>query len=250
MTIAAPPEPTSTQDIYNEALTLGGSVLQAQVAASLAGGIESGIGGGYGAPQSEELAGGIGPAEGLFQFEPGTWTGGAGGGKGGLPATVGAATWEQQIEGFINDTGGPGGSDFGAWGPDLGASYGYAGPPLPGSPVASAIATNAKAWAANTATGAEGLSALGTGTNASLASNAQLASVNANPFDLFGIPQTFIGGAASAVWADVGPFLAKSFLVLAGLALGILGLYKAADVGQKVKAGAQQAAPLALAAAA
>ncbi|HEV2370050.1 MAG TPA: hypothetical protein VGR90_09230, partial [Acidimicrobiales bacterium] len=41
------------------------------------------------------------------------------------------------------------------------------------------------------------------------------ASLNANPFDLFGIPQT----AASAVWSEVGPFLAKAMLVLAGLGL-------------------------------
>ena len=156
-------EPTSTQEIYDETLTLGGSTLQAEVAASLAGGIESGIGGGYGAPQSQELAGGVGPAEGLFQFEPQTWTGGAGGGKNGLPGTVGAASWEQQIEGFLNDTGGPGGSNFGAWGPDVGGSYGYSGAPTSSSPVGRAIAANAAGWASGAEAGPEGASAIGAG---------------------------------------------------------------------------------------
>ncbi len=130
--------------VYQEVLAQGGSVTQGQVAAALVSGIES-----NGDPT--ELAGGKGPAQGLFQFEPGTWTGGAGGGKNGLPSSVGAATWQQQVTGFINDTGGPGGSDFQAWGPDLVANsgdpnsasnpaYSYTGAPQPGSKVANIIA--------------------------------------------------------------------------------------------------------------
>jgi hypothetical protein len=84
--------------------------------------------------------------------------------------------------------------------------------------------------------------------------NAQLASINANPFDLFGIPQTVLGGAASAgigaIWNDVGPFIVKAILVITGLGIIALGLDKATGVGQKGKDDAQQAAPAAAAAAA
>jgi hypothetical protein len=97
---------------------------------------------------------------------------------------------------------------------------------------------------------ASGSGPQGTATATLTGANAQQATLNANPFDLFGIPQTFLGGAASAIWADVGPFLAKSFLVIGGLTLVVLGLYKAADIGPKVKQSAQEAAPLAAAAAA
>lgn len=84
--------------------------------------------------------------------------------------------------------------------------------------------------------------------NASLTSSptATTAGLNANPFDLFGIPQS----AASALWAEVGPFLAKALLVIGGLGLGIIGLAKATDVGPKLKSATAQAAPLAAAAAA
>ena len=236
-------EPASTQDIYNETLTLGGSTLQAEVAASLGGGIESGIGGGYGEPQSLELAGGVGPAEGLFQFEPGTWTGGAGGGKNGLPGRVSDATWEQQIQGFINDTGGPGGSNFGAWGPDVGGGYGYSGAPTSGSPVGQAIAKSAASWAANKGAGVQGTGAVG---GASTGAGATDASLNANPFDLFGIPQTIGGAAASGIWSEVGPFIVKGMLVVAGLGVIVLGLSKLTDAPEKIK----QAAPELAAAAA
>ena len=66
----------------------------------------------------------------------------------------------------------------------------------------------------------------GAGT-ANLAS-AQLASLNANPFDLFGIPQT----AASSIWGAVGPFLAKSVLVIGGIGLLIVGISKTTGAGK------------------
>lgn len=116
------------QQVAAQIAKAGGSALQQQVGASLVTGIES-----DGSPT--ELAGGIGPAEGLFQFEPGTWTGN-GGGKNGIPSSVGAATWQQQVQVFVNATKG---DNFGAWGPDLGANYGYTGAPMPGSKVANAI---------------------------------------------------------------------------------------------------------------
>jgi len=138
--------------VYQEVLAQGGSQVQAQVAAALVSGIES-----NGDPQI--LSGGVGPAQGLFQFEPGTWTGGAGGGRNGLPSTVGASSWQQQVTGFINDTGGKGGSNFQAWGPDLMAdggdpnsasnpAYGYTGGPQKGSKVGNIIAQNSASWGA------------------------------------------------------------------------------------------------------
>jgi hypothetical protein len=72
------------------------------------------------------------------------------------------------------------------------------------------------------------------------------ASLNANPFDLFGIPQTITGDVASSIWSEVGPFIAKTLLVVAGLGLIGLGLYKVTDTGKA----ASQLAPLAEAAAA
>jgi hypothetical protein len=87
----------------------------------------------------------------------------------------------------------------------------------------------------------------GTVPSVNLAStSAQLASLNANPFDLFGIPQT----AASSLWADLGPFLAKSLLVVAGLGVIGLGLYKATDAGPKINQAAQSAGELGAVAAA
>ncbi len=73
-----------------------------------------------------------------------------------------------------------------------------------------------------------------------------LTSVNANPFDLFGIPQTIGSSAASATWSAVGPFIAKAILVMAGLVIVVLGAAKAANPGQSLR----QEAPLAAEAAA
>lgn len=76
------------------------------------------------------------------------------------------------------------------------------------------------------------------------------ASLNANPFDLFGIPQTIGGDVASSIWSEIGPFIAKSLLVVAGLGLIGLGLYKVTDAKKVVDQVAQTAAPLTEAAAA
>jgi hypothetical protein len=121
--------------VANEVKVLGGTPLQGLVGAALVDGIES-----NGDPTI--LAGGRGPAGGLFQFEPGTWLSNGGGQYAGttpqgMSGAI-AATWEQQVQVFLNATRG---DHFGAWGPDLGAGYGYAGPPLPHSPVANKIAT-------------------------------------------------------------------------------------------------------------
>jgi hypothetical protein len=102
-------------------------------------------------------------------------------------------------------------------------------------------------------------SAAGTATPAA---NATLTNFNANPFDLFGIPQTIVGGAANsaagAVWSLVGPFIVKAMLVTAGLAVVIVGLKVTAgegerdvarDAGPELKRAGEAAAPAAEAAA-
>ena len=58
------------------------------------------------------------------------------------------------------------------------------------------------------------------------------AAINPNAFDLLGIPQALAGSAAKsaagAVWSEVGPFLVKAILVIAGLAIMVLGVYQLA----------------------
>lgn len=127
------------QQVADEVARQGGSVAQQQVAAALVSGIESN-------GSLTELAGGQGPAAGLFQFEPGTWTGN-GGGKNGIPARVVDANLQQQVAVFINATKG---DHFRPWGPDVSANrgnpndpsnpaYSYTGAPQPGSVVANYI---------------------------------------------------------------------------------------------------------------
>lgn len=209
-------------------------MLQAQVAAALASGVESGIGGGYGRPQSQELSGGIGPAEGLFQFEPGTWTGGAGGGKNGLPSTVDAATWQQQVQGFINDTGGPGGSNFGAWGPDLVAArgdpnsasnpaYGYSGAPQPGSEVYGIISKNAAAWAQNMEPGTAAGNPAGAITGSGGGGSPVTASTAA-----FGGPLNPANWTSEAIDA-LKPWVGRIVLVIVALILLKVGIEKLFD---------------------
>ncbi len=70
---------------------------------------------------------------------------------------------------------------------------------------------------------------------------AQLASYNANPFDLFGIPQTIAGAAASSVWKDVGPFLVKAVLVIFGLGLVGMGAWRASSAARNKVEGAAPA---------
>jgi hypothetical protein len=129
----------SPQQVYDEVMAQGGNLEQAQVAAAFVSGIES-----DGDPL--ELSGGIGPAQGLFQFEPGTWDTAVA--NTGLPGTVAAASWTQQIAAYLNYTNKYG---FGAWGPDISPvrgdpnsssnpAYGYNGPIAPNSPVGKYLA--------------------------------------------------------------------------------------------------------------
>lgn len=117
----------------------GGGQAQQWVAAALHNGIESGAG-----ASINELAGGIGPAAGIFQFEPGTWLGNGGGAFAGTQANgmsgASVANAAQQVQVFINASGGRGGESFGAWGPDFGVGYGgHTWPPAHGSKVANMI---------------------------------------------------------------------------------------------------------------
>jgi hypothetical protein len=131
--VIVPPAAIAAQVIQD-----GGSTTQAWVAAALASGVES-----NGDPT--ELAGGTGPAAGLFQYEPGTWISNGGGQ---YAAVAQDATWQDQVAVFVKQTQG---DHFGAWGPDLVAnsgnpndpsnsSYGYTGAPQAGSRVANQIA--------------------------------------------------------------------------------------------------------------
>ena len=125
--------------VYAQVLAMGGTTLQAQVGAALVDGIES-----NGDPTI--LSGGVGPAAGLFQFEPATWRSNGGG----TYAPVAQdASWQDQVQVFVNASKG---NNFGAWGPDLVSSrgdpnsssnpaYGYSGAPQPGSEVADKIAS-------------------------------------------------------------------------------------------------------------
>lgn len=91
-------------------------------------------------------------------------------------------------------------------------------------------------------------------------SNAQLTGLDANPFNLFGIPGTIIGGVASPVTSAIGTiandvfvFAAKSGEVLIGLALMTVGVFilisqtgpgakVTTNVTSAVKQGAKEAA--------
>ena len=120
----------TASQIYQEVLAQGGSQLQAQTAAAIgAGGFEA-----NGTLNDQNPTS---TASGLFQFLDTTWQGlGMGG------SHAGNATFQQQVAGFIKASGGPGGSNFSPWAPDMGGSYngaGWNGAAAPGSKVANAI---------------------------------------------------------------------------------------------------------------
>jgi hypothetical protein len=133
----------TAQQVYQQVLAAGGTSMQAEVGAALVSGIES-----DGDPT--ELSGGVGPAAGLFQFEPGTWTGNGGGAYSSVAQN---ATWQQQVQVFVNASKG---NNFQDWGPDLSSNagnpnsasnpdYKYSGPPQAGSKVANWLSANGNA---------------------------------------------------------------------------------------------------------
>ena len=173
----------SAQQVYDQVLSDGGSVTQAGVAAAFVSGVES-----DGDPT--ELAGGVGPAQGLFQFEPGTWTSAVKDAGGGLPAKVGDATWQQQVQAFVAHTKG---DHFGDWGPDMVANpgdpnspsnpaYGYGGAPQQGSKVGNFLAANASALAAGSG------GAAGTAPSAPTISNVGASGAQGATTDIFQNP--------------------------------------------------------------
>lgn len=103
----------SATQVYQQVISQGGSTTQAQVAAALVSGIESG---GQLNDQNPTST-----ASGLFQFLDTTWDNYGGVGH------AGNATFEQQVAKFISESGGPGGDNFYAWAPDLGGSYNGSG---------------------------------------------------------------------------------------------------------------------------
>jgi hypothetical protein len=96
----------------------GGTPLMAWVAAALVSGVES-----DGDPT--ELAGGIGPAAGLFQFEPGTWASNGGLAYGKVAQD---ATWQDQVQVYVNAVNSGG---YYPWKPDLVPGGTYDGKPIP-----------------------------------------------------------------------------------------------------------------------
>jgi len=117
-----------------------------------------------------------------------------------------------------------------------------------GAPVATTeAAIAASPWGTTSFPGSPSPSSAGTappGTTRGAATT--LAGFNANPFDLFGIPQTIGGSVASSIWSEVGPFIVKAILVLAGLGVIAMGLWKTtSSTREKAQGEAQKAAPLA-----
>jgi hypothetical protein len=121
--------------VYQQVISQGGSSTQAQVAAALVDGIESG---GQLNDQNPTST-----ASGLFQFLDTTWDNYGGVGH------AGNATFQQQVAKFISESGGPGGDNFYAWAPDLGGSYNGSGTWTQiGGKVGQTIQQNSAAWGA------------------------------------------------------------------------------------------------------
>jgi hypothetical protein len=206
----------------------GGSPTQEEYLAGIAAGVESG-----GDPTAQNPTS---TASGLWQELTTTWIGNGGGAY--APTAAGASPLDQAIVAVNQSKGG-----YQPWAPDLGGAYGAPGAegdptaPAAGSPVANYLAS----------IGVTGPGTAPTGTPTAAGTSATDVSLNGSIGDLFGIPQTIIGGAAADIWSEVGPFIAKTLLVVAGIGIVGLGLYKVTDTGKAVQDVAQ-AAPLAAAA--
>ncbi len=121
--------PTQIAEVVRAA---GGTTSQAQMGAAISAGAEDRAG------TTQVLAGGRGPAQGLWQFEPTTWRQYA---PPGAPPTATGATPLQQAQAFVRDVNANKG--YASWAPDLGATWGTnPTSPRPGSPVASYLGTH------------------------------------------------------------------------------------------------------------
>ena len=123
----------TAQQVYNQVLSMGGSTIQAQVAAALVSGIESG---GQLDDQNPTST-----ASGIFQFLTSTWLADGGGA---YAPRARDANFADQVQVYLNASRG---NNFYAWKPDLvlnGGPRSYDGipiyAPVPGSPVANKIA--------------------------------------------------------------------------------------------------------------
>lgn len=232
--------------VAQQVLSDGGDNEQALVAAALVSGIES-----DGDPT--ELSGGVGPAAGLFQFEPGTW---AGDGGSAYAPVAQDASWQDQVAVFLNATVG---DNFHDWGPDLtgqgdpnsasNPSYSYSGLPEAGSPVANEIAKlQAGGLGINGDTVFGGTSSSSSSASSSSA-DATDSSLNLNPLDLFGLGGTITGGL-SGVFKGGGNWLAEAALAGAGILIMVLGIYALAKDSGVAGDAKEAAGPLLMAAAA
>lgn len=209
----------------------GGSPTQQEYLAGIAAGVESG-----GDPTAQNPTS---TASGLWQELDTTWEGNGGGQY--APTASGASPLDQAIVAVNQSKGG-----YQPWAPDLGGSYGAGGnagnpqSPAAGSPVAN--------YLKSIGVSSPGSAPIGSPSpGATDPAGATDASLNANPFDLFGLPQTLGGAAASGVWSEVGPFVVKGMLVAAGLGVMVLGLAKMTDAGEKIKSAAPELAEAAAA---
>lgn len=249
--------------VAQEVLNQGGTKEQALVAAALVSGIES-----NGDPT--ELSGGVGPAAGLFQFEPGTWVGNGGGA---FAPVAQDATWQQQVTVFLNASAG---NNFHDWGPDLtgqgnpnsasNPSYSYSGAPKQGSPVANKIAdlmANDKALSGVIGNVPQNWADLG-GTGSSLTGSAasvagDVAKAAATPvLDIFGIAKSGLNlvdeeahllgvVTSSSFWQRVG----MGILGVGMLAFGAVLFFSSTKTGQRaISEGEQAGGTAAMAAAA
>lgn len=207
----------------------GGTPTQQEYLAAIAAGVESG-----GDPTAQNPTS---TASGLWQELTTTWQGNGGGAY--APTAAGASPLDQAIVAVNQSKGG-----YQPWAPDLGGSYGAGGnagnpqSPAAGSPVANFLKKIGVTGPGSAPIGSPGAPPAGNGTG----TGATDAGFDLNPLNLFGIPQTIGGAAATSIWTEVGPFLVKGALVVAGLGVVVLGLAKLTDAPEKIQS-AQQHAP-------
>lgn len=211
----------------------GGTPTQQEYLAAIAAGVESG-----GDPTAQNPTS---TASGLWQELTTTWEGNGGGAY--APTASGASPLDQAIVAVNQSKGG-----YQPWAPDFGGAYGAKGnagnpqSPAAGSPVANFLKSIGVSSPGTAPIGSPGAPPAG-------GASATDAGFDLNPLNLFGIPQT-LGGAAGAaagsvagdIWQEVGPFLVKSMLVVAGIGVVVLGLAKLTDAPEKIQS-AQQHAP-------
>lgn len=229
--------PYSASDVASEVISQGGSMAQAWVAAALVSGIES-----NGTLNDKNPSS---TACGLFQFLTTTWISNGGGQ---YATSACGASLAQQVAVFIQASGGPGGTNFYPWAPDLGGSYN--GKPISapgaGSAVAGKIASLAAggtlSWLGNVPTSwADSGSVLpASPTPIPLGNNG--VNVGGSLTGLSGLEagiDALLGDlTSSAFWQRIGIFVLGVGFVIGGLILFV----STTKTGQKVESDAAVAA--------